>query len=44
MDERTKALIGSWRLRSFELRMADGEVVHPYGEEVHGYLFYNENG
>jgi len=29
MDETTEALIGSWRLRSFELRMGDGAVVHP---------------
>ena len=43
-DEGARALIGSWKLRAFELRMGDGSVVHPFGEEVHGYLFYNEDG
>ena len=37
-------LVGSWRLRSFELRLGDGSVIHPYGEDVHGFLFYNEDG
>ena len=38
------ALIGSWRLDSFELQAADGEISHPYGRELTGYLFYNEDG
>lgn len=38
------ALIGSWRLDSFELQSADGSISHPYGRELTGYLFYNEDG
>jgi hypothetical protein len=44
MDDGTRSLIGSWSLRSFELRTSDGNTIHPYGEEVHGFLFYNEDG
>ena len=44
MDDGTRSLIGSWSLRSFELHTSDGKVLYPYGEEVRGYLFYNEDG
>jgi hypothetical protein len=43
MDARS-GLIGSWRLVSFELEGTDGSISHPYGEELVGYLFYNEDG
>lgn len=39
-----EALIGSWRLDSFELQSATGEISHPYGRELTGYLFYNQDG
>jgi hypothetical protein len=42
--EHGKALIGSWRLESFELQSGEGEISHPYGRELTGYLFYNEDG
>jgi hypothetical protein len=38
------ALIGSWRLDSFELQSAEGEISHPYGKKLTGYLFYNADG
>lgn len=38
------ALIGSWKLDSFELQAGDGTISHPYGKELTGYLFYNEDG
>jgi hypothetical protein len=37
-------LIGSWQLDSFELQMKDGTILHPYGQELAGYLFYNADG
>ena len=37
-------LIGSWKLDAFRLEMPDGSVNHPYGEDLAGYLFYNEQG
>jgi len=42
--ENAEALIGSWKLDSFELQSATGEISHPYGRELTGYLFYNEDG
>jgi hypothetical protein len=39
-----EALIGSWRLLSFELQSPDGSISHPFGKSVSGYLFYNEQG
>jgi hypothetical protein len=38
------ALIGSWKLDSFELRSTDGITSHPYGRDLRGYLFYNADG
>lgn len=38
------ALTGSWRLTAFELEMPDGTKSHPYGEDLTGYLFYNDEG
>jgi hypothetical protein len=38
------ALIGSWRLDTFELQSTDGTISHPYGEDLTGYLFYNSDG
>ena len=37
-------LIGSWRLEAFELEMPDGSKTYPYGQDLTGYLFYNEAG
>ncbi len=39
-----EALIGSWKLDSFELQSTDGSISHPYGRELTGYLFYNADG
>jgi hypothetical protein len=38
------ALVGSWKLDSFELRATDGTISHPYGQDLTGYLFYNADG
>ena len=37
-------LVGTWRLESFELQAPDGQLSHPYGEHVHGYLVYSPEG
>lgn len=37
-------LVGSWQLNAFELEATDGTISHPYGENLTGYLFYNEDG
>jgi hypothetical protein len=38
------ALVGTWRLVSFELQSPDGSVAHPFGRDATGYLFYNDQG
>ena len=41
---RVNGLVGPWRLNSFELQATDGTMSHPYGENLTGYRFYNEDG
>lgn len=38
------ALIGAWKLVSFEFRKTDGSVIYPYGEEACGSIIYTEAG
>ena len=38
------ALIGSWGLESFQLESTDGQISYPYGQDLTGYLFYNDDG
>jgi hypothetical protein len=43
-DARRHALLGSWRLVSFELRMPNGDLSYPFGRDASGYVFYNAQG
>ncbi len=36
--------IGRWKLVSFEFRKSDGQVTYPFGQDLHGYIFYNPDG
>lgn len=36
------ALIGTWRLISFELRTIDGDVLYPLGSDAQGFLTYTD--
>jgi hypothetical protein len=36
--------VGTWRLVSFELRKADGEVSYPFGQDAVGYIMYSQDG
>jgi Lipocalin-like domain len=38
------ALVGAWRLVSWENRAADGQVTRPMGIDVLGYLLYTADG
>jgi hypothetical protein len=38
------ALVGAWRLVSWENRAADGEVSYPMGTDALGYLLYTADG
>jgi hypothetical protein len=46
MNERQagNALVGAWRLLSWENRTADGQVTYPMGTDVVGYLLYTADG
>jgi len=37
-------LIGTWKLISFELQRASGEVLRPYGDDAQGIVIYSETG
>lgn len=36
--------VGTWRLLSYEVRRADGEIVYPWGQAPIGLLIYSEDG
>jgi hypothetical protein len=38
------ALVGAWRLVSWENRAADGQVTYPMGTDALGYLLYTADG
>jgi len=38
------ALVGAWRLVSWENRAADGQVTYPMGADPSGYVLYTGNG
>ena len=40
----THPFVGTWRLVSFEIRTANGEVSYPFGEDAAGYLIYSQDG
>ena len=39
-----EAFIGTWELLSFEMRMENGEIAHPFGRKVVGLLIYTPDG
>ncbi|HZA82921.1 MAG TPA: lipocalin-like domain-containing protein, partial [Actinomycetes bacterium] len=38
------ALVGGWRLVSWENRAADGQVTYPMGTDALGYVLYTADG
>jgi hypothetical protein len=36
--------IGTWRLVSAEVRITDGQISYPWGQDALGYLMYNKDG
>jgi Lipocalin-like domain len=38
------ALVGAWRLVSWENQAADGQVTHPMGADALGYVLYTADG
>jgi hypothetical protein len=46
MDKRQArgALVGAWRLVSWENRAADGQITYPMGTDAVGYLLYTADG
>ena len=41
---RSRALVGSWRLLTWENRAADGRLTYPMGRNPLGYLIYTADG
>ncbi|GCE51444.1 lipocalin-like protein [Thermosporothrix hazakensis] len=39
-----ETLVGTWRLLSFEIRSANGQMVYPLGQDAVGYLVYTADG
>jgi Lipocalin-like domain len=37
-------LVGTWRLISWEIRSADGQISYPLGKDAVGYIMYNQDG
>ena len=37
-------LIGTWRLVSFHIKTADGQVTYPFGRDAVGYYLFAESG
>ena len=38
------SVVGTWRLKRWETRAADGRVAYPLGPDAVGYLFYTAGG
>ena len=35
---------GTWKLKSFELAKANGEIEYPFGQDAMGYIIYSPTG
>jgi hypothetical protein len=44
MQHNPAAIVGIWRLITFEFRKADGTVIDPFGEQARGSIIYAESG
>lgn len=40
----SNAIIGAWKLVTFEFRKDDGSVIYPFGAEARGSVIYTESG
>jgi hypothetical protein len=39
-----RRLIGTWRLQSFHIKTADGQVTYPFGRDAVGYYIFADSG
>ena len=39
-----RAIVGAWRLISFEIQKDDGTVIHPFGTDAQGSIIYTDSG
>jgi hypothetical protein len=44
LSENTPPVVGAWKLISFEIRRADGEVTYPFGQNAQGSIIYTDSG
>ena len=43
-SQAAQAIIGAWRLISFEIERDDGTVIHPFGADPQGSIIYTDSG
>ena len=44
MTDSASKLVGTWKLAQFDLKLTDGRLIQPLGDEPVGRLFYSETG
>ncbi|MDH5544430.1 MAG: lipocalin-like domain-containing protein [Gammaproteobacteria bacterium] len=44
MKPELHALIGAWRLKTFQIESSNGEISYPFGESAQGVLLYSRCG
>ena len=37
-------IVGAWKLISFEVQKADGQVIYPFGKNAQGSIIYTRSG
>ena len=37
-------MVGAWKLTSFKIQKANGEVIHPFGKNARGSIIYTDSG
>jgi len=37
-------IVGTWKLKSFEVHLKNGEVTYPFGEDATGLIVYTDTG
>jgi hypothetical protein len=43
-SQAARAIVGAWRLVSFEIERDDGTVIHPFGPDAQGAIIYTDSG
>lgn len=44
LSHTSASIVGAWKLISFEIQKADGQVIYPFGENAQGSIIYTQSG